>query len=72
MSLWFIMNISGSLIQKFKGSDRLDIAVDMRVQYFKDFFSIHLRPVERFYSLKMLKKRYNLIFKITPDCPFWR
>ena len=32
----------------FKGSDRLDMAVEMRVQYFKDFFSIHFRPAGLF------------------------
>ena len=33
-----------------KGSVWLDMVVEMRMQYCRDFFRIHLRPMRRFYS----------------------
>ena len=32
----------------FNGSDRVDMIVDLRVQYCRDFFRIHLRPKKNF------------------------
>ena len=49
-----------------KGSDRQCMVVEQRLQYYWDFFRIHLRPIRCFYLVCLLSKNANAVFKINP------
>ena len=59
---------------KIKGSNRQWMVVELRLQYCREFFRIHLRNIKRFKDLKLLSLSEKTTFKIINlgVCTFWK